>query len=152
MLKTSYERKRAIKMFSDNLSASVLRICDARRLSYAAASERCRLSARYFGDIARGKTAPTILTLEKLCVGFNLTPNDLLAPSTVRQGMSFRSPMPVTHIRCFRSSYPYGLTSFPVCPRCGITMEREYQTYCDRCGQCLSWRDFSKATVILSEK
>ena len=29
----------------------------------------------------RGKTAPTILTLEKLCVGFELTPNDLLIPS-----------------------------------------------------------------------
>ena len=135
-------------MFLDSLSASVLRLCDAYRLSYEAASERCGLSSRYFGDIARGKTAPTVLTLEKLCVGFALTPNDLLIPSTE---MVFRSPMPVTQVRCFRS-YPCGITEFPVCPRCGITMEREYQAYCDRCGQCLDWKDLSKAAVFFTEK
>ena len=53
-------------MFLDNLSTSVLKLCDTQKLSYEAASERCDLSSRYFGDIARGKTAPTILTLEKL--------------------------------------------------------------------------------------
>ena len=151
-LKASFNRKRAVKMFLDNLSASVLQICDARKLSYEAASERCCLSSRYFGDIARGKTAPTVHTLEKLCVGFELTPNDLLIPSPAWREMAFRTPMPVTHIRCFRYSYPYALTCFPVCPQCGITMEREYQTYCDRCGQCLSWKGFSKAAVILPKK
>lgn len=149
-LKASYDRKREIKMFLDNLSTSVLRLCDTRKLSYEAASERCDLSSRYFGDIARGKTAPTILTLEKLCVGFELTPNDLLIPSAIRKEMSFRTPMPVTQIRCFRSFY--GLTGFPVCPQCGRTMEREYQSYCDRCGQCLDWKVFSKATIILPQK
>ena len=134
-------------MFLDNLSTSVLQLCDVRKLSYEAASERCGLSSRYFGDIARGKTAPTVPTLEKLCVGF-----DLLIPSPVWREMIFRTPMPITHIRCFRYSYPYSLTSFPVCPQCGITMEREYQAYCDRCGQCLDWKDLSKAAVILSEK
>ena len=92
-LKASYDRKREIKMFLDNLSTSVLRLCDARKLSYEAASELCDLSSRYFGDIARGKTAPTILTLEKLCVGFDLTPNDLLIPSAIWREMSFRKPM-----------------------------------------------------------
>ena len=53
-------------MFLDNLSTSILKLCDTQKLSYEAASERCDLSSRYFGDIARGKTAPTILTLEKL--------------------------------------------------------------------------------------
>lgn len=149
-LKTSYDRKRAIKMFLDNLSTSILKLCDTRRLSYEAASERCDLSSRYFGDIARGKTAPTILTLEKLCVGFALTPNDLLIPSEVWREMAFREPMPVTHIRCFR--YLSGVTGFPVCPQCGRTMEREYQSYCDRCGQCLDWSVFSKATIILPQE
>lgn len=116
-LKTSYDRKRAIKMFLDNLSTSVLKLCDTRRLSYEAASERCDLSSRYFADIARGKTAPTILTLEKLCVGFDLTPNDLLIPSELWREMAFREPMPVTHIRCFH--FFHGLTGFPVCPNVG---------------------------------
>ena len=88
-------------MFLDNLSASVLRLCDTPKLSYEAASERCDLSSRYFGDIARGKTAPTVLTLEKLCVGFDPTPNNLLIPSAIWKEMSFRTPMPVTQIRCF---------------------------------------------------
>ena len=149
-LKASYDRKREIKMFLENLPTSVLRLCDARKLTYETASERCELSSRYFGDIARGKTAPTILSLEKLCVGFDLTPNDLLIPSAIWREMSFRQPMPVTRIRCLRSSY--GVTGFFVCPQCKVTMEREYQAFCDRCGQCLSWKGFAKATIILPEK
>lgn len=134
-------------MFLANLSTSVLRLCDSRKLSYEAASERCDLSSRYFADIARGKTAPTILTLEKLCAGFDLTPNDLLIPAEIWREIAFRRSMPVTQIRC--SHIAYGMTGFPVCPRRGRTMEREYQPYCDRCGQCLDWRDFQKATVLL---
>ena len=139
-------------MFLDNLSTSVLQLCDTRRLSYEAASEQCGLSSRYFADIARGKTAPTVLTLEKLCIGFALTPNDLLVPSPAWREMVFRTPMLVTHIRCFWGPEPYGRTDLPVCPRCGISMEREYQAYCDRCGQCLSWKSFSKATIIRPKK
>ena len=139
-------------MFLDNLSTSVLQLCESRKLSYEAASEQCGLSSRYFGDIARGKTAPTVLTLEKLCIGFDLTPNGLLISSPDWREMLFRSPMPVTHIRCCQCSQSYGRTVFPVCPRCGVSMEREYQAYCDRCGQCLCWKDFSKAAFILPEK
>lgn len=95
--------EREIKMFLDNLSTSVLRLCDTRKLSYEAASERCDLSSRYFGSIARGKTAPTILTLEKLCVGFDLTPNDLLIPSAIWREMSFRKPIPVSRSAAFTS-------------------------------------------------
>ena len=137
-------------MFLGNLSTSVLKLCNTRKLSYEAASERCDLSSRYFADIARGKTAPTILTLEKLCVGFELTPNDLLISLEVWREMAFREPMPVTHIRCFRCLS--GVTGFPVCPQCGKAMEREYQPYCDRCGQRLDWDNFSKATIILPQK
>ena len=136
-------------MFLENLSISILKLCDSYKLTYEAASERCELSSRYFGDIARGKTSPTILTLEKLCVGFGMTPNDLLIPSAFLRGNSFREPKPVTQIRCFRCHY--GVTTFPVCPQCGITMEREYQSFCDRCGQHLEWKEFSKATVIRTD-
>lgn len=134
-------------MFLDNLSASVLKLCDLHKLSYEAASELCSLSSRYFGDIARGKTSPTIVTLEKLCAGFDKTPNDLLiAPAELHED-SFRLPLPVTQVRYFR--FLNGLTSFPVCPQCKITLEREYQKYCDRCGQCLDWDEFEKSLLIL---
>ena len=137
-------------MFLDNLSANVLQLCDYHHLSYEQASEKCDLSERYFGSIARGKTTPSILTLEKLCTGFNLTPNDLLIASIMQRELTYRQPLAVTQIRCYR--YLSGLTGFPICPRCDCTMEREYQRYCDRCGQCLDWSDFERAALLLPNK
>ena len=34
------------------------------------------------------------------------------------------------------------------CPRCKITLDREYQAYCDRCGQRLDWRGLRKVPVL----
>ena len=36
---------------------------------------------------------------------------------------------------------------FPRCPRCGTTMEREYQLFCDHCGQRLNWSKFEEIEV-----
>ena len=147
-LKTSFCRKRAIKMFLDTLSANVLQFCDARNWSYEDAAEHCDLSSRYFGDIARGKTAPSVKTLEKLCTGFQLLPNDLLltSPVAIRE-LAFRVPLDVT--QCLGYSGWFGLTTYPVCPKCQLTFEREYQEFCDRCGQKLCWKRYSKAKIIL---
>ena len=62
------------------------------------------------------------------------------------EARSYRVPMRVTAVR----SYPEcpQLFTYPICPRCGKTMDREYQSYCDRCGQALDWQGFSKAVVI----
>jgi len=92
-------------MFLDNLSVSVLRICDQEKLTYESASERCDLSARYFGDIARRKTAPTILTLEKLCAGLKTTPNELLLdPPPSPQSAPLRiSPICCLHCHQWRN-------------------------------------------------
>ena len=32
-------------------------------------------------------------------------------------------------------------------PRCGISMEREYQRFCDRCSQRLNWSGFDDVEV-----
>ena len=48
------------KMFLDNLSTSLLRICGENDLTYETASERCDLSSRYFGAIARRQTTPSV--------------------------------------------------------------------------------------------
>lgn len=137
-------------MFLEDLSATLLFLCKENHLSYKAASERCCISSGHFGDITRGNTIPSILTLEKLCTGFHCTPNELLIPSFLQSEDAFRAPMLVTHIRCFKDVH--GLIGFPVCPRCEITVEREYQAYCDRCGQHLDWSHFHQATVILPPK
>lgn len=60
--------------------------------------------------------------------------------------MGYRQPMNITEIMAFQSQF--GETVYYVCPRCHITMEREYMAYCDRCGQRLGWKNHKKARVI----
>lgn len=50
------------------------------------------------------------------------------------EAISFRIPLAVSEYRQFNDREGYW-----VCPRCDITLDREYQAYCDRCGQCLDW-------------
>ena len=135
-------------MFSDNLSTSILQLCDAYKLSYEAASERCGLSSRYFGSIARGQATASIYTQEKQCIGFDCTPNELLRVSP--PDLKLVTSMPVTGIRCLMLS---GKPSFfPVCPQCGFPLEREFQNCCVHCGQRLAWKGYPKAAIILTGK
>ena len=60
-----------------------------------------------------------------------------------RSARAFRAPMRVTQRRVFQNGDCY-----PLCPRCGVTLEREFQAYCDRCGQALSWKAYSRAAVV----
>lgn len=39
--------------------------------------------------------------------------------------------------------------SYAVCPNCGFGMEREYQQYCEVCGQRLLWNEFSRNNVTV---
>ncbi len=55
----------------------------------------------------------------------------------------YRSPMQIMQVRIFWDN-----NAFYVCPRCETSLEREYMRYCDRCGQCLGWRDRKKAERI----
>lgn len=60
--------------------------------------------------------------------------------------LSYRIPMPVVQARVFKFGGRY-----PVCPKCGISFEREYQRFCDRCGQLLDWSDYKRAQLIDSD-
>ena len=50
---------------------------------------------------------------------------------------TYRIPMRAKELYSFK----WG-AEFPRCPRCGSTMDREYQLFCDRCGQRLNWSRF----------
>lgn len=63
-----------------------------------------------------------------------------------RIAASYRIPRPVVAVRRYSTSK--WVTAYPVCPRCHLTMPREYQSFCDRCGQRLDWSDFGNAEVI----
>lgn len=58
------------------------------------------------------------------------------------EAISFRRPMQVREVMVL------GGTAWAVCPRCELTLEREYMSYCDRCGQCLGWKELKKAAII----
>ena len=64
--------------------------------------------------------------------------------------VSFRTPMPVTEVMVFET--PPGKTGYYVCPRCSITMEYDFTSFCSRCGQHLSWKNYKKAKLVFPGK
>lgn len=54
-----------------------------------------------------------------------------------KSAASYRKALAVTEILLFSNG-----DSYPCCPRCQITLDREYMSYCDRCGQLLGWSNF----------
>ena len=56
--------------------------------------------------------------------------------------MSYRIKMSVRERRMTARGYVYS-----ICPRCHTTLDRDYQSFCDRCGQHLDWR--GKIEMIL---
>lgn len=64
---------------------------------------------------------------------------------------SYRVGMRVTEVMVFKSSFT-GETGYYVCPRCRITLEREFMCFCDRCGQRLDWKGYKKAKVVYPGK
>lgn len=63
------------------------------------------------------------------------------------EAVSYRIPLPVTEITEYWSGDRY-----PLCPRCGRSLEREYMGFCDRCGQRLGWSMLQFAKVHSSER
>lgn len=61
----------------------------------------------------------------------------------------YRKPMKVTEVIICRSPY-HGEVGYYVCPRCKVSMEREFCAFCDRCGQKLGWRGYREAKRIYS--
>lgn len=59
---------------------------------------------------------------------------------------SYRRPLLVREVIIFPAKpVPYG---YYVCPRCRITVEREFVRYCDRCGQHLDWSRYEQAVIV----
>jgi len=56
---------------------------------------------------------------------------------------AYRIPLPVRKVVV----YPIG-GKYPICPRCDMPIDREYMTFCDRCGQMLNWSIFDFAVVV----
>ena len=59
----------------------------------------------------------------------------------------YRRPMRVREVMVYPTQY-FGETGYYVCPRCHVTMEREYMAFCDRCGQHLNWHGCQNAKIV----
>ena len=134
-------------MYSRNLSASILSICECQKLTYEAASNLCDISYRHFASIARGQTDTSVNMLEKICLGLGRMPNELLGFTTADIELSYRLGLIVWHyIRV--PFYTSTFTTYAVCPRCGECIEREYLFFCPICGQKLNWHCYEYATLL----
>lgn len=58
------------------------------------------------------------------------------------RAIAYRVPLPVTKVLVLPNN-----NSYPICPKCLISLEREYMSFCDRCGQKLNWDLLENATV-----
>ena len=63
------------------------------------------------------------------------------------ESSSYRIPLSVVAVRAYPAAP--NLFTYPLCPKCSLPMEREYQRFCDHCGQALDWSAFSKAVIVL---
>lgn len=57
--------------------------------------------------------------------------------------LQYRLPMTVTTALEFG-----GGNIYPRCPRCQVSMEREYMAFCDRCGQRLEWSKWDEVEIL----
>ncbi len=95
-----------------------------------------------------GTTRPNI---RPLVLALNIT-NDLLFEQHISMSdikatkHIYPDVARLLHKKPFTS--PAGLTTFPVCPACMATLEREGQNFCDHCGQRLDWRWYKHAQII----
>lgn len=60
--------------------------------------------------------------------------------------LSYRTPMKMQEVVIYRHG-PHS-TSYFRCPRCATTLESEYMSFCDCCGQSLDWNSCEKARKI----
>lgn len=126
-------------MFSAKLSASLLQLCETRRLSPEAAAQCCHLSSRRFCNLVHQESPPTMTDLESICQAFDVSPNELLG-YPYSDDLRFRKCTAVISARLVRSSELNII--YPVCPQCHLPISREFQRFCSCCGQALSWEAF----------
>lgn len=60
--------------------------------------------------------------------------------------LSYRTPMKMQELLIY--SCGPNRTSYFRCPRCATTLDREYMSFCNHCGQSLDWNGCEQATKI----
>lgn len=130
-------------MFTKELSLQMLKIIDQKKLTFEKLSEATGMSRKFIGNIINEKQSPTLDSFEKICSALELEPNDLLLNE--KSKASDKSvPMLVNKVFLKQNS-----VHTPLCPSCRSALASEFQSYCDACGQRLSWKKYSKSDIVI---
>jgi hypothetical protein len=70
-------------------------------------------------------------------------------PKKIEKEISYRVPRLTTHFIRNENCGLYGISDYMLCPTCECVIERDYQAFCDACGQKLKWGSWKK--VVLKE-
>ena len=65
----------------------------------------------------------------------------------VIRDLLFRTPVQIEKIIRYKSG-----DSYPICPRCDCSLDREYMRFCDRCGQRLSWGHEKQIQIVYAPR
>lgn len=123
-------------MFKDNLSKALLNLIEEKKLTQEKLAEVSNLSTRYVNKIIGRKAKPSLESLEKICVGLEITPNELLLPANFKD--SVIKEVTKTAPNAINGTVKYK----PVCPHCGKLLESENMFCCSYCFGKLSWKNF----------
>lgn len=141
-------RKEVLFMFSKQLSSKLLKIIGERKMTIESLANASGLTREFVSHVANGKQVPTLNSFEKICSALELEPNDLLI-SDKSKNESKSKPLKVTEVYMQRKCE---VTSFhPVCPACNKLLSCDWQSYCDFCGQRLSWDEYFRAAVVFEK-
>ena len=133
-------------MFTKELSSKLLKILNERNMTLEGLADASNLSSRFISNITNEKQIPTLESFEKICSALEVTPNDLLISEKSMQEKKSK-PMPVSKIHCCKNAEGYTYTA--ICPSCDKPLASDWQSYCDRCGQRLSWEQYPLARIVV---
>ena len=135
-------------MFANELPTKILKLIDEKNMTIEALSEASGISRKFITNITSGKQVPSLHTLEKLCSALEVEPNDLLINDKSKD-VERSVAMYVNTTYCDTHKKPFTYT--PVCPNCNSLLQNNWQSYCDICGQKLSWKNYLHSKVIMQK-
>lgn len=135
-------------MFSKELATKILKHIDERNMTLESLSEISGLSRRFISNVTSGKQVPTLDSFEKLCSALELEPNDLLI-SDKSKDEERSIAMCVNTVYC--NNQETLSTYIPICPYCNTLLQNDWQSYCDNCGQKLSWKHFLDSKITMQK-
>lgn len=129
-------------MFKKTLASAVLKLLEEKNISQGWLSKETEITQRQINNIINHPSNSTLSSLERLCVGLDVTPNDLLIPP---QAKIDAEPKEVNEIR-INPKNSIKIYS-PLCPHCKEPLIAEYIAYCDHCSGRLKWHNYCQAKI-----